>query len=65
MLPSHVEWTITRRLSLPGVLLAIIPLTDPWGEYALLVGTRSVETLNAASRLLFQSMARSNVPPRV
>ena len=55
----------SAKLYARSMNLAIIPLTDTWSEYSLLVGTRSVETLNAASRLLFQSMARSNVPPRV
>jgi len=37
--------------------LALITLTDPWAEYPLLLGTRSLATLNASSRLLFQSMS--------
>lgn len=51
----------SAKLYAKSMNLAIIPMTDAWSEYALLVGTRSVETLNAASRLLFQSMARSHV----
>ncbi|MCC6889874.1 MAG: LysR family transcriptional regulator [Hyphomicrobiales bacterium] len=39
--------------------LATVPLADSWAAYTLLLGTRSVETLNAASRLLFRSMAES------
>ncbi|MCK9509940.1 MAG: LysR substrate-binding domain-containing protein [Pigmentiphaga sp.] len=39
--------------------LKIVELTDAWAEYTLLLGTRSRDTLNAPSRLLFQSLLES------
>jgi DNA-binding transcriptional LysR family regulator len=42
--------------------LAVIPLTDTWAAYPLLLGTRSTETLNAPSRLLFDAMLANASP---
>lgn len=39
--------------------LKIVELSDPWAEYTLLLGTRSQETLNAPSRLLFRALSDS------
>jgi DNA-binding transcriptional LysR family regulator len=55
--------TSSAALYARSMNLVIIPLTDAWAVYPLLIGTRSVETLNAPSRLLFQSMAESAPQP--
>jgi len=44
--------------------LALINITDSWAEYPLLLGTRSLATLNAPSRLLFQSISGNALKQR-
>jgi DNA-binding transcriptional LysR family regulator len=49
----------SARLYAPSMKLAIVELSDPWSEYKLLLGTRSLDTLNAPSRLLFNALSAS------
>ena len=49
----------SARLYARAMKLAIVELSDPWSEYKLLLGTRSLDTLNAPSRLLFNALSAS------
>jgi DNA-binding transcriptional LysR family regulator len=51
--------TGSAKLYARAMNLAIVALTDAWAEYTLLLGTRSLDTLNAPSRLLFESLSAS------
>lgn len=43
--------------------LAVVKLSDAWAEYPLLIGTRSLDTLSASSRLLLDDLVQGAKQP--
>jgi DNA-binding transcriptional LysR family regulator len=49
----------SAKLYAKSMNLITVALTDSWAEYTLLLATRSLDTLNAPSRLLFDALSAS------